>query len=186
MKFFSYFSVTELSNTYLIGSDDGGDAIIIDPGVFDEGLLKLIEDYRFYVRYVLITHAHHPHVSGLKTILKIYEVSIFCYDPGILDPPAHHIKGGNRLKLGEFSIEVIETPGHSNDSLSYKIGRLLFTGDALTAGSIGKTTGYFEGALLLSSIRKKLFDLDDNTLIFPGHGPPTTIGIEKKLNPYLK
>jgi hydroxyacylglutathione hydrolase len=185
MKFFSYFSVVDFSNSYLIGPDEGGDAVLIDPSIFDAPLLRLIEDNGLYVRHVLITHAHNAHINGLKTLLKIYEAKIYGQQPSVLDFPTTPIMEGPPLRLGEFSVDVFETPGHSSDSLCYRVERLLFTGDTITAGGVGKTDSGYARALLLSSVRDKLLALHDETFVFPGHGPPSKIGIERAFNPYL-
>jgi len=186
MKFFSYFSVLHFSNCYLIGPDGPGDAVVIDPGVFDEGLLKLVEDNQLYLRYVLITHVHHGHVNGLQTLQKIYEPTVFCFDPERLDTSVRRIRESRPVTCGEFSFRVLETPGHSNDSVCFLIDQLLFTGDSLSAGSIGRTATGYERALLLSSIREKILNLKTDVFIFPGHGPPTRLEIERRFNPYLK
>jgi glyoxylase-like metal-dependent hydrolase (beta-lactamase superfamily II) len=135
---------------------------------------------------VLITHAHRGHVSGLRTLLKIYQAQLFSHHPSLLDLPASPLLGGQSLKLGEFTFEVIETPGHSSDSLCYRLDQILFTGDTLTAGLVGKTRSGYERGILLASIREKLMTLPDETFLFPGHGPPSKIGIERLYNPYLK
>jgi glyoxylase-like metal-dependent hydrolase (beta-lactamase superfamily II) len=186
MRFFSYFSVVHFSNCYLIGPDGPGDAVLIDVGVFDEGLLKLIEDNELYVRYVLLTHVHHGHVKGLQTLQKIYEASVYAFDPERMEAPLLRIGEGQPLNCGPFSFQVLETPGHSNDSVCYLMDGMLFTGDTLSAASIGQTATGYERALLLSSIRKKILSLKQNVLIFPGHGPPTRLEIERRFNPYLK
>ena len=186
MRFFSYFSVLHFSNCYLVGPDGPGDAVLIDPGVFDEGLLRLIEDNQLCVRYVLITHVHHGHVNGLQTLQKIYDTTTFCFDPERLDAPPLHVGENKPVTCGEFSFQVLETPGHSNDSVCFQINGLLFTGDSLSAGSIGRTATGYERALLLSSIRKKILTLKQNVLIFPGHGPPSRLEVERRFNPYLK
>ncbi len=186
MRFFSNVSITNFSNSYLIGPDQGEEAVLIDPGIFNVDLLNLIEDHKFYIRDVLITHAHNAHIQGIKTLLKIYEATIHSLNPTILEVPTRQIHIGEQLKLRDCLIEVLETPGHSSDSVCFRLGRLLFTGDTLTAGMIGTTASGYERALLLTSIREKLLSLDDNTFVFPGHGPPTKIGIERKCNPYLK
>jgi hydroxyacylglutathione hydrolase len=185
VRFFSYFSVLHFSNCYLIGPDGPGDAVLIDAGVFDEGLLKLIENNNFYVRWVLITHAHHGHIHGLQTLQKIYEASIFAFDAERLETPVQPISEGKSPGCGRFSFQVLETPGHSNDSVCFLIDGMLFTGDALSAGSVGRTATGYERALLLSSLRKKVLSLKQDVLIFPGHGPPTRLAIERRFNPYL-
>jgi hydroxyacylglutathione hydrolase len=159
---------------------------LIDPGEFDLGLLKIIERNGYYIRHILISHAHNAHINGIKTLLKIYEAQIYSFNPTILDYPARTVRDGDCLRLGEFSIKVIETPGHSDDSLCFSLEHLLFSGDTLTAGKIAETDTPTQRKLLLDSIRKKLFSLADCTFVFPGHGPPSRLEIEKKLNPFLR
>ncbi len=185
MRLFPHFSFLDFSNSYLIGPDQGGVAVLIDPGIFDAGLLRLIEDNDYYVRYVLVTHAHGSHTKGLTTLLKIYDAQVFAFDPLIQDFPAVQVREGRQQRVGEFLFEIIETPGHSDDSLCYKLNQFLFTGDTLTAGSMSKNPGHVKETLI-STIKKKLLILDDDTLIFPGHGPPSRIAIEREFNPYLQ
>ncbi len=186
MKLFSHFAVLEFSNTYLIGPDEGGDAIIIDPGVFDVPLLKLIETNKYYIRSVLVTHAHRSHINGLNTLLKVYKAETYSRNQRIQDVDCKRIHAGDKLKLSGFEVEAIEIPGHTSDSLVYKCGKLLFTGDVLQAGTIGSTSNSYAKALLVSAIQEKLFSMDGNMIILPGHGPPSTIELEKLMNPALK
>ena len=185
MRLFPHFSFLDFSNSYLIGPDQGGGAVLIDPGIFDAGLLRLIEDNNYYVRYVLVTHAHGSHTKGLTTLLKIYDAQVFAFDPLIQNFPTVQVREGRGQRVGEFLFEIIETPGHSDDSLCFKLNQFLFTGDTLTAGSMSKNPGYAKDTLI-STIKKKLLTLDDDTLIFPGHGPPSRIAIEREFNPYLQ
>ncbi len=185
MRLFPHFSFLDFSNSYLIGPDQGGVAVLIDPGIFDAGLLRLIEDNNYYVRYVLVTHAHGSHTRGLKTLLKIYDAQIFAFNPLIQNFPTVEVREGKQQHIGEFLFEIIETPGHSDDSLCFKLNQFLFTGDTLTAGSMSKNLGYAKDTLI-STIKKKLLPLDADTLIFPGHGPPSRIAIEREFNPCLQ
>jgi hydroxyacylglutathione hydrolase len=182
MLFFSHFSPQGFANIYIIGPDSGGEAVIIDPGVFDINLLNIIEDNKFYIRHILVTHSHDNHVGGIKTILKIYDAEIYGYRRTILDINVNKVRDYSKLKLGPFDFEVIETPGHSGDSVTYKLGQMLFTGDTLLAGTIGPATDDFSKNLLQSSVNEKLMKLDDHCFVFPGHGPPSRLEIEKKLN----
>jgi glyoxylase-like metal-dependent hydrolase (beta-lactamase superfamily II) len=99
--------------------------------------------------------------------------------------PAEALEENDSLSLCGFPIRVLATPGHSNDSLCFLIGRMLFSGDTLSAGGIGETASAYERALLLSSIRTKLLGLPRGVFLFPGHGPPSTLEVEKRFNPYL-
>lgn len=185
MKFFCYFSVTGFSNTYIIGPDQGGDAIVIDPGIFDVPFLNLVESNNLNIRYILITHSHDSHILGVKTMLKVYEADIYSNSQTIFDFPFHKIRNGEILKLGDFSFKVIETPGHSGDSVIYVLDKFLFTGDTLFSGSIGATPDGFSKELLISVIYENILSLEDEYFVFPGHGPPSKVGIERLLNPYL-
>jgi len=185
VKFYNYYSVTHFSNCYLLGGEAGQDALLIDPGIFDEGLLALIEGNGWYVRHVLLTHAHLAHVNGLRTLSKVYDLQIHALQPEAVEFPAEALQETDSLRLCGFPIRVLATPGHSNDSACFHIGRMLFTGDTLSAGGIGETASTYERALLLSSIRSKLLGLPDEVFLFPGHGPPSTLEVEKRFNPYL-
>ncbi len=110
---------------------------------------------------------------------------IYANQPSVLDFPARHVQEGDVLHLGGFSVRVIETPGHSIDSLCFLVDHIVFTGDTLSAGGAGATRDGYARGLLLESVRQKLLSLGDEVLIFPGHGPPSKVGIEKLYNPLL-
>jgi hydroxyacylglutathione hydrolase len=185
MRLYSYYSVLHFSNCYVLGPAQRGEAVLIDPGVFDEGLLRLLEEGGLYPRNVLLTHSDHGHVGGLRTLLKVYDITIWCFDPARLEFPAQAVRGGEPLRCGELAFQVLETPGHSADSLCYRLDNLLFTGDTLSAGSVGRTTSAYFHAMLVASIRKQILPLEGDLVILPGHGPPSTLVAEKAFNPYL-
>jgi glyoxylase-like metal-dependent hydrolase (beta-lactamase superfamily II) len=185
MRFFCHYSLAGYCNTFLLGPDGGGDAVLIDPGFLDTALLELIEKNSLYPRFILVSHAHDAHIHDIKSILKIYDATLFAFSHSIQGFPATAVRQGQELDLGSLGIEVLETPGHSGDSVVYRWHRMLFTGDTLTAGAIGRTNDAFSRELLLSSIREKILGLDEEHYIFPGHGPPTTLDIERRTNPDL-
>jgi hydroxyacylglutathione hydrolase len=185
MRFVSLFSRTGFSNTYLVGPEEGGGAFLVDPGAFDAALLQAIEGNRLVVRWILVTHAHNAHINGIRGLLKVYDAEIFAHQPRVLEVPAHPVQDGEVLPLEDFRVRVIATPGHSIDSICFALDHLLFTGDTLLAGSVGETRDGYARGLLLESVRRRLLSLGDETLIFPGHGPPTKVGIEKLYNPLL-
>ncbi|MBN2534102.1 MAG: MBL fold metallo-hydrolase [Spirochaetales bacterium] len=186
MIFYSHFSTDTLSNCYVIGPDNGGNAIIIDPGMFDTVLLTVIEENNLYLKYILVTHSHDSHIRGIKTIKKIYNAQIYSYRHSILEFKSHKIRNFMKIDCGDIQFEVLETPGHTGDSITYRIDRSLFTGDALFAGTIGSVSDGFTRGLMIASIKDKLFCFDDDFLIFPGHGSPSKLGIEKRFNPDLQ
>jgi len=183
MKLFSHFAVIGFSNTYIIGPDKGGDAILVDPGVMDLESLKLIEGNNFYVRHILVTTPHESHVQGLKTTLKIYEAEIYSGLTMIGDFPCTQVHDGEQLKLAGFEVSVLNVSGHSKDSMVYRVEDVLFTGDALGAGRLGDSPNAYARAILKSTILEKFSGLDDHLLVFPGHGPPSTLAAEKIFNP---
>jgi glyoxylase-like metal-dependent hydrolase (beta-lactamase superfamily II) len=184
------------SNCYLVGSDfpdedSGGgvprevaprEAIIVDPGSMDKEILLLIENSNYRLRGVLITHNHLNHVHGLRTLMRIYHTEIFAADHIIQDHRTSLVKDGDVLTLGPFRIEVISIPGHSPDSVVYKIKYMLFTGDVLNAGLVGTTASSYGAALQMTAIRNRLFSLPGNYAVLPGHGPPSTLDTERRLN----
>jgi glyoxylase-like metal-dependent hydrolase (beta-lactamase superfamily II) len=186
MRLFFHFAVIGFSNTYLLGGENGGDAVLIDPGVMDLPLLQLIEKNNYYIRSILLTHDHKSHVNGIKTIKKIYDADIYANSPLIFEYTTKVIRDGDHLSLNDIEIDILEVPGHSSDSLIFRVEDVFFSGDAFGAGSIGSTPNSYARALLVNTIRDKIFSQEDHLIILPGHGPPSTVGIERDHNPYLK
>lgn len=197
-------------NTYLV-YDDKGEAFIIDPGNYtseeNQELKTFIEEKKLKLSRLLLTHAHIDHVLGNKYINETYgllpEVNkedIFFIDRMVQSgamygvnceqspAPKAFINDGDKINLGEYTFECIHTPGHSPGSISFynKENKLLISGDVLFSGSIGRTDlpmGNHE--TLLKSVREKLFVLPDDVKVYSGHGPATTIGHEKRTNPFF-
>ncbi|MDC7246380.1 MAG: MBL fold metallo-hydrolase [Sphaerochaetaceae bacterium] len=185
MKIFSHFSLDDFSNTYLIGPENGGDAILIDPGHIDISIIERVEQNRYNVAHVLITHRHDRHIAGLGTLMKIYNPKIYAGSPSLYDFPVTGLKDSLFLDVSGISVEAMQIPGHSIDSFVFKIGNALFTGDVLHAGRVGSTKGVLEKALLLKGIKKRILTLDERFVIFPGHGTLSTIKVEKLFNQEL-
>ena len=183
-------------NTFVI--DPGGDGALIEEALKGNGLKTL---------YIVNTHAHFDHVSANSELKEATGATIVLHgdDVGLLAEAHEHaaiwgvkigsqpepdllIEDGSTLRAGSVTLDVLHTPGHTPGGvcLYYKDAGVLFTGDTLFAGSIGRTD--LEGGSsedLLKSIKSRLMPLDDNVIILPGHGPASTIGEEKKLNPFV-
>ena len=185
MRCFINFSLSGFSNSYLLGPDEGGDAIVIDPGEMNNKLLNLIEKNNFYIRHILITHNHSPHIGGIRTLLKIYDAEIYSSAENILGYPSKVLLPDNMYKLSEIKVKVLDFSGLKKDSLVYKVGKMLFTGDTLAAGSLGEEENKETIISLSKSVKESIEDLDDSVLVFPSHGPPSTIKAEKEFNPEL-
>ena len=148
----------------------------------DEAILNFIEHNNYRLMGVLITHDHLNHVHGLRTLKRIYDVDIYAVNRFILEHKTTMVKDGDAFDIGSFHIEAITVPGHSSDSAIYKIGHMLFTGDAINAGLLGTTASSYGAEVQMNALRTKIFSLPGNYGIFPGHGPPSTLEVEKRFN----
>jgi hydroxyacylglutathione hydrolase len=183
MKVKCHFAVVGLSNTYLIGDSAGGEAIMVDPSRFDEPLLRMIEDNNFYVTAVLITHNHENHIRGLTTMRKIYDFDIYASEPEVMGIKTKIASEGNPFECCGYRVDPLYIRGHTSDSLLYRVRNTLFTGDLLSAGRVGTSSNSWTQNTLIRDIAEKINVLDGRTIIFPGHGPPSTLAIERETNP---
>jgi len=182
-------------NCFLVGDVDTGEAGVIDPG-FDSGsetkaVIKEIESNGLKVKYIINTHGHPDHTSG-NPIMKNYAkapILIHEYDAFMLrNPPADRkLREGDVIEIGSVKLRVVHTPGHSKGSIILLSPDIVFSGDTLFAGSIGRYDlpgGSLEE--LVNSLKKSLLTLPDYVKVYPGHGPVTTIGAERRYNPFLR
>lgn len=193
------------ANCYIIADEKNANAAIIDPGGDADEIIGIITREHLIVKYIFLTHGHSDHISALKEVknatdakIAIHEqdapmllspkdnLSIYFGDGFVQPPPDIILKGNEKFEVGDLVLEIIHTPGHTPGGISIKVGNIVFTGDTLFAGSVGRTD--FPGGSydeLINSIREKLLSLGDNISILPGHGEPSTLIIEKKINPFL-
>jgi glyoxylase-like metal-dependent hydrolase (beta-lactamase superfamily II) len=207
MKLFFHYCPFGFSNCYVIGSDynerdtlnreQGGgeepkkkssgkpparEALVIDPGSMDEQILSFIEGNEYTIRAVLVTHDHVNHVRGLRTLRRIYNTEIYAVNHNIQEIRTIMVRDGESIKLGSFKVAVISVPGHSSDSAVFRIENLLFTGDSLSAGLVGRTASTYGAAVQMNALRSKVLSLPGNYMVFPGHGPPTSLETERRFN----
>jgi glyoxylase-like metal-dependent hydrolase (beta-lactamase superfamily II) len=203
MKLFFHYCPYGFSNCYILGTDyakDGApgspaedpaaapakaairEAIIVDPGGMDEQILGFIENNEYRLRAVLITHDHLNHVHGLKTLKRIYDAEIYAVNHVVLDYKTNLARDGDTINTGPFRVEVISIPGHSSDSAVFRVEHLLFTGDALTAGLVGRTASTYGAAVQMRALRSRILSLPGDYTILPGHGPPSSLDAERKFN----
>ncbi len=183
MRVYFHFSVAGFSNTYIVGPDEGGDAVLIDPGTVNVDLLNLIESNNYSIHSVLLTHTHESHAKGLKTLRKIYDFMIYAGAENAVDFECTKISGEENLDISGMRVSAIPIIGHSSDSLVFLIGDYMFTGDTFSAGAVGSTPSRYARELLIGEIRKKILCIHRNYLIFPGHGAPSTLEAERLTNP---
>lgn len=186
MKIYQHYSIYGFSNSYIVANDESASALIIDPAEVTAAIIEQIEHKAYELKAVLVTHNHIHHCRGLKTLMRIYKPLVYASNTKIFDTDCEKVRDQDVFEEAGFSIKAIAVPGHSQDSIVYSIETALFTGDSLHAGLIGKTTSFFNAQALFQRLEAKLFDYPDDTMIFPGHGPPSTLGTEKKFNLGLK
>lgn len=199
------------TNGYIVACEDTREAVVIDPGDAVSEQLRIVKREGVAVKMILLTHAHLDHVTGVgaakdalgvdvwlhKDDLFLYEraadqARMFGMQAAQPPPPDRFYNEGQSLAFGNLTVEVAHTPGHCPGGVCLAIGRQgqpgreLFVGDTLFAGSIGRTDlpgGDFD--TLIASIRNVLFVYPDDTVVHSGHGPDTTIGEERRSNPFL-
>lgn len=181
MNVFYHFSSVLLSNTYLVGPEAGGDAILIDPGEMDVQLLRLIEANGFYIRSILVTLARPSQVHGVRTLLKIYNSKLYGNAESIYDCPARKLTGGDRQFMSGYEVEVISPTDDRLGPLVYRIENFVFTGLVFTAGNTVMTPDRRGRMHVMSRIEELILSLSDDVLILPGAGPPSSVRSERFL-----
>jgi len=200
---------TDLSfgtNTYLVWNEGSKEALLIDAGLATNMILEFLKQEGLQLDAILITHAHPDHIAGAADLAEatgadvyLHEIEIQALDMmpqamlamlGIEDlrkpTDMKPLSGGETLELAGLQIKVLHTPGHSPGSTSFLIDGALFDGDLVFRGSIGRTDfpgGDFEA--LMNSVREQVFVLDPETKVYPGHMGATTVGLERRTNPFL-
>ncbi len=190
------------TNCYIVADPATKEACLIDPGADPAVIKDYIRRNGLALKFIINTHGHGDHIAANSRFnAPIYIHSLdgkFLTDPalnlskmfmfGITSPKASRLlEDGDTIALGNLKLKVIHTPGHSPGSISLKVDGAVFTGDALFAGGIGRTDfAYGDTDLLMKSITEKLFTLDDNIVVYPGHGPNSTIAEEKRSNPFFR
>jgi hydroxyacylglutathione hydrolase len=195
-------------NCYVLGSESTHEAIVIDPGDSASEIVNALHRHGLSLVRILGTHAHFDHLLGCRPLqemtgapfylhqadtLLVATMQQMCqswlgYDPGAPPKIAGYLAGGEVVEVGDIGLEVRLTPGHSPGGVTFvdHANRCAFTGDALFAGSIGRTD--FPGSdlkTLLAGIRKEILSLPDDYAVLAGHGPRTTVGVERRTNPFL-
>ena len=194
-------------NAFLVSSGDDGRAVVIDPGAAAYFLLEKVEEDGLEVEAILVTHAHLDHIEGLDEVRQatkapiylhpadrpLYEAleaqaQTFGFEAAIPPPPDRDLQHGDQLHLGGCTFGVRHTPGHAPGHIVLYVEEagVAFVGDVVFAGSIGRTDlpgGSYQQ--LMGSIRDQILTLPDDTRLLCGHGPETTVGLERVRNPFL-
>lgn len=193
-------------NGYVLGCEATREAVVIDPGDEVDGLLGALTQHGLTAKYILLTHAHLDHITGVAAAKRVLNVPVWLHEAdnflyegvvqqgmmfGLRVEPQpgvdHFYEAGQVLRFGGHEVAVHHTPGHCPGGVCLAVDGKLFVGDTLFAGSIGRTDlPGGDSAVLLASIRNVLFGFPDETPVYSGHGEVTTIGHEKRTNPFLR
>lgn len=194
------------ANCYILWDEESKEAVVIDPGGEEERILKAIRRNSLKVIYIVDTHAHIDHIEANDFIREKTNAPLLIHsaDVSLLEdleanlstmmgnskaflPPTGVLKDEDKIKVGRFHLQILHTPGHTPGSICLYVDNKLFTGDTLFAGGIGRTD-FPRSSLkqLQESIQKKILKFPSEVVVYPGHGPETTIGEEKKSNPFLQ
>ncbi|MCX7794529.1 MAG: MBL fold metallo-hydrolase [Thermodesulfovibrionales bacterium] len=193
------------ANCFIVWDEKTGEAIVIDPGDEPDRIMNFLEENRLKVKYILCTHAHFDHVGAVPELKvktgapvaihsaekEIYEgardmAKFFGYDIDKLPEPDILLKDNDTLAVGGIEFRVLHTPGHSPGGLCLYGNGVIFTGDTVFAGSVGRTDFYGGSINDLKDSFKKILSLPSGTRILPGHGPETTVEEELRENPFAE
>lgn len=194
-----------MANCFICGCSKTKEAVVIDPGGDADTILLSLADSKLKVKYIINTHGHFDHVSanGKMKAATGADILIHPLDAPMLEklssnaaffgvsvensPPCDQtLEENDTVSFGDITLKIIHTPGHTPGGISLYTNGIVFVGDTLFAGSIGRTD--FPGGdfnTLISSIKTKLFNMEDDMRVFSGHGPETSIGVEKRHNPFV-
>jgi glyoxylase-like metal-dependent hydrolase (beta-lactamase superfamily II) len=195
-----------MANCFILGCENTKEAVVIDPGDDADKILMALAKAELKVKYLINTHGHFDHVGANKRMKDATGADIAVHpddEPMLVDLSRHAamfglsaensppgdvmLKDGDEISFGEITLKVFHTPGHSPGGICLYTEGHLFAGDTLFAGSIGRTDlpgGNYD--TLISSIKTRLLDLPEETMVYTGHGPETSIGNEKRMNPFLR
>lgn len=192
-------------NSYIVADEASKKALVIDPGVNYESITYSLKQNNFELQAILLTHGHCDHISDVPKLKAYKDVPVYAhvkeneilmrgelnysksFGLGVIEFSADElVKDGQEIDFGWIKFTVIHTPGHTKGGVCYLNGDTMFTGDTLFTGSMGRTDLYGGNDDHMKASLQKLSLMDENINVYPGHGPKSTIKIEKQTNPFLR
>lgn len=168
-------------NVFLCFDENSKEAVMVDCGAFEKQIQSFIQEHDLDLKLLLLTHLHYDHIDGVKDFKKAFKVPIYSstkqYDKQVSE--------GDRIPFGNHEIEVFETTGHTTDGVSYYVKGAVFVGDAIFSGAVGGTSRRAQFKEQIGNVWNKILTLPEDTMIYPGHGAPSLVGVERIYNPFF-
>jgi len=185
MIFRHFMTSVNESNAFILACEETREAILIDVGAFEPEIEEFLREERLRLAKVFITHDHYDHTNGLVEVRDKYRPEIYAGRALCAGVKAIRVDHGDTISIGQLTGTVLDTSGHTPEARSLYVPGMVFTGDALFAGSVGGTASQAAAEQQLDLIRRHIFTLPPETEIHTGHGPSSTVAIESRYNPFF-
>ena len=181
MKIIHFPLALNYVNAFLAIDTLTSEAFLVDCGALEDQITAYVARNKIRLKFLLLTHSHYDHIGGVAEFKKTFGVPIY----SATNSHDVQLSEGDKISFGDDQISVLETPGHTPDGISFYVDRAVFVGDAIFSGAVGGTTDRQKFEEETEHVWKKLLALPDDTVIYPGHGAPSLVGIERLFNPFF-
>jgi hydroxyacylglutathione hydrolase len=186
MIFGHFLTNNNESNLFIVGCEKTREALVVDAAEWGTRMTHFVQAHQLTIRAVFITHDHYDHTGALKKLLQQHHATVYAGAPKPGGCKATVLRHDDSLQVGELQGKAVALPGHTPDSIGLILSGMAFTGDALFSGSVGGTGSQQQAQQQIDGIQKHLFPLPDDYQVHTGHGPSSTIAIERTYNPFFQ